>query len=81
MGKKSLEPPGLSLVGTALPSIQRDQRLPLSHDLFRILLLKKALGMNLSGPDSPIQVSLYPSTNMEELSPSLGSGWDCLARM
>ncbi|ERE80735.1 neuromedin-B isoform X2 [Cricetulus griseus] len=55
MGKKSLEPPGLSLVGTALPSIQRDQRLPLSHDLFRILLLKKALGMNLSGPDSPIQ--------------------------
>ncbi|XP_052615989.1 neuromedin-B isoform X2 [Peromyscus californicus insignis] len=55
MGKKSLEPPSLSLVGTAPPNTQRDQSLQLSHDLLRILLLKKALGMNLSGPASPIQ--------------------------
>ncbi|XP_005077875.1 neuromedin-B isoform X2 [Mesocricetus auratus] len=55
MGKKSLEPPGLSLVGTASPSTQRGQRLQLSHDLLRILLLKKALGMNLSGSTSPVQ--------------------------
>lgn len=80
MGKKSLEPPSLSLVGTAPPNTQRDQSVQLSHDLLRILLLKKALGMNLSGPASPIQVSPYPSTNMQELPPSCGSGWDCLAR-
>ncbi|XP_051062503.1 neuromedin-B [Phodopus roborovskii] len=55
MGKKSLEPPGLSLVGTAPPSTQRDQRLQLSHDLLRIILLKKALGMSLSGSASPVQ--------------------------
>ncbi|GAB1292264.1 Neuromedin-B [Apodemus speciosus] len=55
MGKKSLEPPSLSLVGTAPPNTQRDQRLQLSHDLLRILLLKKALGMNLSGPAPPVR--------------------------
>lgn len=55
MGKKSLEPPSLSLVGTAPPNTQRDQRLQLSHDVLRILLLKKALGMNLSGPAPPPQ--------------------------
>ncbi|XP_028610678.1 neuromedin-B isoform X2 [Grammomys surdaster] len=55
MGKKSLEPPSLSLVGTAPPNTQRDQRLQLSHDLLRVLLLKKALGMHLSGPAPPLQ--------------------------
>ncbi|XP_055479108.1 neuromedin-B isoform X1 [Psammomys obesus] len=55
MGKKSLEPPSLSLVGTAPPNTQRDQRLQLSHEVLRILLLKKALGMNLSGPAPPLQ--------------------------
>ena len=55
MGKKSLEPPSLSLVGTAPPNTPRDQRLQLSHDLLRILLRKKALGMNFSGPAPPIQ--------------------------
>uniref|UniRef100_A0A8C6RJE9 Neuromedin B n=1 Tax=Nannospalax galili TaxID=1026970 RepID=A0A8C6RJE9_NANGA len=50
MGKKSLESPSMSLLGTAPPNSQRDQRLQLSHDLLRILLLKKALGMSLSGP-------------------------------
>lgn len=79
MGKKSLEPPSLSLVGTAPPNTQRDQRLQLSHDVLRILLLKKALGMNLSGPAPPLQVSPCPSTSMEE--PSRGSGWDCQARV
>lgn len=81
MGKKSLEPPSLSLMGTAPPNTQRDQRLQLSHDLLRILLLKKALGMNPSGLASPIQVSPYPSTYMEEVPPSLDSGWDCLGRV
>lgn len=80
MGKKSLEPPSLSLVGTAPPNTQRDQRLQLSHDLLRILLLKKALGMNLSGPAPPVRVSPFPSTSTEESTPSMGSGWDCLAR-
>ncbi|XP_031243021.1 neuromedin-B isoform X1 [Mastomys coucha] len=55
MGKKSLEPLSPSLVGTAPPNTQGDQRLQLSHDLLRILLLKKALGMNLSGPAPPLQ--------------------------
>lgn len=80
MGKKSLEPPSLSLVGTAPPITQREQRLQLSHDLLRILLLQKALGMNLSGPAPPIQVSPFPSTSTEELPPCMGSVWDCLAR-
>ncbi|XP_007943323.1 neuromedin-B [Orycteropus afer afer] len=49
MGKKSLEP--LSPLPGAAPHISlRNQRLQLSHDLLRILLLKKALGMSLDGP-------------------------------
>ncbi|XP_036062270.1 neuromedin-B isoform X1 [Onychomys torridus] len=64
MGKKSLEPPSLSLVGTAPPNTQRDQSLQLSHDLLRILLLKKALGMNLSGPASPVQEAAAASTEV-----------------
>ncbi|XP_027992807.2 neuromedin-B isoform X1 [Eptesicus fuscus] len=50
MGKKSLEPPGSSLLKTAPHVSLGDQRLPLSHDLLRILLLKKALGMRPGGP-------------------------------
>lgn len=81
MGKKSLEPLSLSLVGTAPPNTQRDQRLQLSHDLLRILLLKKALGMNLSGPAPSVQVSPdhSHSASMEELPATVGSGWDRLA--
>ncbi|XP_051004769.1 neuromedin-B [Acomys russatus] len=66
MGKKSLEPPSLSLVGTASPNTQRDQRLQLSHDLLRLLLLKKALGMNLGGPAAPVQVSPYRSQSQPQ---------------
>ncbi|XP_005077874.1 neuromedin-B isoform X1 [Mesocricetus auratus] len=80
MGKKSLEPPGLSLVGTASPSTQRGQRLQLSHDLLRILLLKKALGMNLSGSTSPVQEAA--GANPEEVTPLTGStqqrGLECV---
>ncbi|XP_025749024.1 neuromedin-B isoform X1 [Callorhinus ursinus] len=50
MGKKSLETPSPFLLGTAPHISLRDQRLQLSHDLPRILLLKKVLGMSLSGP-------------------------------
>lgn len=50
MGKKSLEPPRPSPLGTAPHTSLRDQRLQLSHDLLRILLLKKALGVSLSHP-------------------------------
>ncbi|KAM9183437.1 neuromedin-B [Trichechus inunguis] len=50
MGKKSSEPPSLSPLGAAPHISLRDQRLQLSHDLLRILLLKKALGMSLGGP-------------------------------
>ncbi|XP_020035572.1 neuromedin-B [Castor canadensis] len=50
MGKKSLEPLSLSPLGTAPHTSLRDQRLQLSHDLLKILLLKKALGMSLSDP-------------------------------
>ncbi|XP_066095395.1 neuromedin-B isoform X1 [Saccopteryx bilineata] len=50
MGKKSLEPPSPSLLGTAPHISLRDQRLQLSHDLLRFLLLKKALGRSPSGP-------------------------------
>ncbi|XP_004398327.1 PREDICTED: neuromedin-B isoform X2 [Odobenus rosmarus divergens] len=50
MGKKSLETPSPFLLGTAPHISLRDQRLQLSHDLPRILLLKKVLGMSLNGP-------------------------------
>ncbi|KAM6202398.1 neuromedin-B [Rhynchocyon petersi] len=50
MGKKSLETPSPSLLGTAPHISLRDQRLQLSHDLLRILLLKKALGVSLGSP-------------------------------
>uniref|UniRef100_A0A8D0XYK7 Neuromedin B n=1 Tax=Sus scrofa TaxID=9823 RepID=A0A8D0XYK7_PIG len=52
MGKKSLEPPNPSLLGTTHHISLRDQRQQLSHDLLRILLQKKALGLSLSGPAS-----------------------------
>ncbi|XP_006970049.2 neuromedin-B isoform X1 [Peromyscus maniculatus bairdii] len=80
MGKKSLEPPSLSLVGTAPPNTQRDQSVQLSHDPLRILLLKKALGMNLSGPASPIQEAAAASP--EEVMPVTGQtqhlGLECV---
>ncbi|XP_025856397.1 neuromedin-B isoform X2 [Vulpes vulpes] len=50
MGKKSLETPSPFLLGTASHVSLRDQRLQLSHDLPRILHLKKVLGMSLSRP-------------------------------
>ncbi|XP_058592469.1 neuromedin-B [Neofelis nebulosa] len=50
MGKKSLETPSPFLSGTAPHISLRDQRRQLSHDLPRILLLKKVLGMSLSSP-------------------------------
>ncbi|XP_069321789.1 neuromedin-B isoform X2 [Eulemur rufifrons] len=49
MGKKSLELSSPSPLGTAPYTSLRDQRLQLSHDLLRILLLKKALRMSLNG--------------------------------
>ncbi|KAM7048436.1 neuromedin-B isoform 2-T2 [Molossus nigricans] len=56
MGKKSLEAPSPSLLGTAPDVSLKDQRLQLSHELFRILLLKKALG---TSPGSPAPHTQY----------------------
>ncbi|XP_054444573.1 neuromedin-B isoform X2 [Pteronotus mesoamericanus] len=53
MGKKSLKPPSPPLLGAAPHFSPRDQRLQLSHDLLRILLLKKALGLGPGGPPPP----------------------------
>ncbi|XP_014698108.1 neuromedin-B isoform X1 [Equus asinus] len=53
MGKKSLAIP--SPLGTAPHISLRDQRLQLSHDLLRILLLKKALDLSLDSPASHTQ--------------------------
>ncbi|XP_077630395.1 neuromedin-B, partial [Crocuta crocuta] len=50
MGKKSLETLSPFPLGTAPHVSLRDQRQQLSHDLPRILLLKKVLGMSLTGP-------------------------------
>uniref|UniRef100_A0A8C0CAV9 Neuromedin B n=1 Tax=Balaenoptera musculus TaxID=9771 RepID=A0A8C0CAV9_BALMU len=71
MGKKSLEPPSPSLLGTAPLISLRDQRLQLSHDLLRILLQKKALGMSLSGPAPHTQVSQAPTSGPGEAQPGL----------
>ncbi|XP_047398241.1 neuromedin-B isoform X2 [Sciurus carolinensis] len=51
MGKKSLESPQAVPLGTTPHTSPRDQRLlQLSHDLLRILRLKKALSMSISSP-------------------------------
>ncbi|XP_036909444.1 neuromedin-B isoform X2 [Sturnira hondurensis] len=50
MGKKSVKPPSPPLLGTAPHLSLRDPRLQLSHDLLRILLLRKALGTSPGGP-------------------------------
>lgn len=57
MGKKSLEPPSPSLLGTAPHTSLRDQTPQLSHHLLRVLLQKQALGMSLSVPAPHTQVS------------------------
>uniref|UniRef100_A0A2K6P2J4 Neuromedin B n=1 Tax=Rhinopithecus roxellana TaxID=61622 RepID=A0A2K6P2J4_RHIRO len=93
MGKKSLEPPSPSPLGTAPHTSLRDQRLQLSHDLLRILLLKKALSVSLSHPRTPHPGEPGPHSNVrraqlgpsldpawEELPPSTVLGCDCLTR-
>uniref|UniRef100_A0A8C9P7U4 Neuromedin B n=1 Tax=Spermophilus dauricus TaxID=99837 RepID=A0A8C9P7U4_SPEDA len=50
MGKKSLESPRAFPLGTTPHTSLRDQRLQLSHDLLRILRIKKALSMSFSSP-------------------------------
>ncbi|XP_004398326.1 PREDICTED: neuromedin-B isoform 1 [Odobenus rosmarus divergens] len=71
MGKKSLETPSPFLLGTAPHISLRDQRLQLSHDLPRILLLKKVLGMSLNGPAPHPQVSQAPTSGQGEAQPGL----------
>lgn len=80
MGKKSLEPPSSSLLKTALHVSLGDQRLQLSHDLLRILLLKKALGMRPGDPVPHTQVSQVPTTG-PLLGPALRSGSACPTRV
>ncbi|ELW62832.1 WD repeat-containing protein 73 [Tupaia chinensis] len=46
MGKKSLEHPSPSPLGTALDPSLRDQRLQLSHDLLKILMLKASVAQH-----------------------------------
>ncbi|XP_031791587.1 neuromedin-B [Piliocolobus tephrosceles] len=79
MGKKSLEPPSPSPLGTAPHTYLRDHRLQLSHDLLRILLLKKALGVSLSHLAPHIQEAA--GTNTAEMIPIMGQtqqrGLDC----
>ncbi|XP_024417674.1 neuromedin-B isoform X1 [Desmodus rotundus] len=50
MGKKSLKPPSLPLLGTAPHVFPRDQTLQLSHDLLRTLLLRRPPGTSPGGP-------------------------------
>nr|XP_051690229.1 neuromedin-B [Oryctolagus cuniculus] len=66
MGKKSLEPPSPFPLGTAPPTALRAQRLQLSHDLLRILLLKKALGLSLSGPAAQTQYRRLPAQILQK---------------
>ena len=80
MGKKSLETPSPFLLGTAPHISLRDQRRQLSHDLPRILLLKKVLGVSLSSPAPHPQVSQAPTSGPGEtqllLVPARGLGCD-----
>lgn len=86
MGKKSLETLSPFPLGTAPHVSLRDQRQQLSHDLPRILLLKKVLGMSLTGPAPHPQVSQASISGPGEaqpglpLAPYLGFGCDCPSR-
>ncbi|XP_036211758.1 neuromedin-B isoform X1 [Myotis myotis] len=78
MGKKSLAPPGSSLLETGPHASLGDQRLQLSHDLLRILLLKKALGMSPGGPAPHTQEAA--GANAAEVMPLMRKtqrGLDC----
>ncbi|XP_043845128.1 neuromedin-B [Dromiciops gliroides] len=50
MGKKSVEPLALPSPGTASRTTLEEMKDRLSHELVRILRLKKSLGMNQGGP-------------------------------
>ncbi|XP_007470636.1 PREDICTED: neuromedin-B [Lipotes vexillifer] len=76
-GKKSLEPPSPSLLGTAPHISLRDQKLQLSHDLLRILLQKKALGMSLSGPAPHTQAP--PGTDIPGIPEFASCFQECLS--
>lgn len=63
MGKKSLESPRAFPLGTTTHTSLRDQKLQLSHDLLRILRIKKALSMSFSSPAPQTQVSQASTPN------------------
>ncbi|XP_024417675.1 neuromedin-B isoform X2 [Desmodus rotundus] len=60
MGKKSLKPPSLPLLGTAPHVFPRDQTLQLSHDLLRTLLLRRPPGTSPGGPPPRTQARSIP---------------------
>ncbi|KAM4831186.1 neuromedin-B isoform 2-T2 [Urocitellus parryii] len=78
MGKKSLESPRAFPLGTTPHTSLRDQRLQLSHDLLRILRIKKALSMSFSSPAPQLQEAAGADT--AEVMPVMGQtqhGLDC----
>ncbi|KAF7467003.1 Hypothetical predicted protein [Marmota monax] len=78
MGKKSLESPRAFPLGTTPHTSLRDQRLQLSHDLLRILQIKKALSMSFSSPAPQTQEAAGADT--AEVMPVMGQtqhGLDC----
>lgn len=82
MGKKSLKPPSLPLLGTAPHVFPRDQTLQLSHDLLRTLLLRRPPGTSPGGPPPRTQASQAPPRSQPglPLSPALALGCACPAR-
>ncbi|XP_057350723.1 neuromedin-B isoform X1 [Manis pentadactyla] len=66
MGKKSLEAPSPSFLGTAPQISLRARRLQRSHDLLGILLLKKAVGPGPGGPAPRTQHDAWRTESTQE---------------
>ncbi|XP_073083165.1 neuromedin-B isoform X2 [Manis javanica] len=66
MGKKSLEAPSPSLLGTVPQISPRAQRLQRSHDLLGILRLKKAVGPGPGGPAPHTQHDAWRTESTQE---------------
>ncbi|XP_049761596.1 neuromedin-B isoform X1 [Elephas maximus indicus] len=79
MGKKSPEAPSPSSLRAAPHISLRDQRLQLSHDLLRIVLLKKALDMSLGdpGPRTQEAAGTHTAEVMQIMGQTRRGGLDC----
>ncbi|XP_006867245.1 PREDICTED: uncharacterized protein LOC102829854 [Chrysochloris asiatica] len=80
MGKKSLDPLSMSPLGSTPHISLGDQRQQLSHDLFRILQLKKALGMSVGsgGPHAQEAAGAHTAEMMQIMGQTQRHSFNCV---